>query len=149
MTRIYGYAETLYSLIPEALETTEYCEGMAVPGFVDGQVLPNPYQDEDGNHSPIGQVLCSMGVDVDWLEQMSFRHVRDCEDTEDPDEPCVVCAEGADNSIYTEWVQQWMAEEYDIAFSDAALDLLWDAEKSGLTLAEWLEVQKERTSEEF
>lgn len=144
MTRIFGYAETLYNLVPEALENTEYCEGMAVPGFVEGQVLPNPYQDTDGNHSPIGQVLCYMGVEVDWLELIASKHVRDCLDDEDPDEPCVVCAEGADNSIYTEWVQQWLAEEYDISFTEEALDLLWSAETSGLTLDEFLEVQRQR-----
>lgn len=144
MTRIYGYAETLYDLMPEAVETTEYCMGTAVPGFVYGQVLPNPYQDHEGNHSPIGQVLCSMGVDVDWLEQMAIRHVRDCDETEDPDEPCVVCAEGADNSIYTAWVQAFFEEEYEFRFTEEALDLLWDAEKSGLTLDEWLAVQAER-----
>lgn len=143
MTRIYGYAEMLYNLMPTAAED-DVCPGRAIPGFVEGQVLPNPYTTEQGDHSPIGQVLCSMGVDVEWLEQMSIRHVRDCEDTEDPDEPCVVCAEGADNSIYMVWVQQWLAEEYDIAFSDAAHDLLWSAETSGLTLNEFLVVQRLR-----
>lgn len=145
MTRIYGYAETLYALMPNAIDDTrEFCSGRAVPGFVVGQVLPNPYVDDGGNHSPIGQVLCSMEVDTEYLEDMSTRHVRDCEDTEDPDEPCVVCAEGADNSIYTAWVQQWLADEYDIAFTEEALDLLWSAETSGLTLEEFLAVQKQR-----
>ena len=142
MTRIYGYAETLYALMPNAVEdTAEMCSGVAVPGFVEGQVLPNPYVDDDGNHSPIGQVLCSMGVEVDYLERSATEHVRYCDETEDPDEPCVICAEGADNSIYTEWVQQWLAEEEDISFTEEALDLLWSAEMSGLTLEGWLEEQ--------
>lgn len=137
MTRIYGYAETLYNLMPEANQAD--CPAEQVPGFVEGRVLPNPYMDDAQRHSPVGQVLCSMGVHVEELEDMSTRHVRDCNDTEDPDEPCVVCAEGADNSIYTQWVQDWLAAEYDISFTEAALDILWEAETSGLTLAEWLE----------
>lgn len=138
MTRIYGYAETLYDLMPRAA-STNFCEGTPVPGFVEGQVLPNPYVDDDGNHSPIGLVLCYLEVDTEYLEDMSTRHVRDCEDADDPDEPCVVCAEAADNSIYTTWVRGWLAEEYDISFTEQALDILWEAETSGLTLDEFLE----------
>lgn len=138
MTRIYGYAETLYNLMPKAIDQPSWAG--SVPGFVAGQVVPNPYVDENNNYSPVGQVLeRSLHVDVWTLEDMSTRHIRDCEDTEDPDEPCVVCAEGADNSIYTAWVQQWLAEEYDIAFTEEALDLLWSAETSGLTLEGYLE----------
>lgn len=137
MTRIYGYAETLYDLMPRAAATA-FCGGTPVPGFVEGQVLPNPYVDSQGDHSPIGLVLCYLEVDTEYLEDMSTRHVRDCEDTEDPDEPCVVCAEGADNSLYTDWVQQWLAEEHDVSFTEEALDLLWSVETSGLTLDEWL-----------
>jgi hypothetical protein len=144
LPRVYTYYETLYRLMPDAVWITEMCEGEAVPGIVAGQVLPNPYQDEYGNHSPIGQVLCSMGVEVDYLERMATEHVRYCDETEDPDEPCVVCAEGADNSIYTQWVQDYLAEEYDISFTEEALDLLWSAETSGLTLSEWLELQSQR-----
>ncbi len=138
MTRLYTEYEVRYVLMPEAVSQPSWAG--SVPGFVEGQVMPNPYVDENNNYSPVGQVLeRSLDVDVWTLEDMATKHVRLCDDTEDPDEPCVVCAEGADNSIYSQWVQDWLAEEYDISFTEEALDLLWSAETSGLTLDDWLE----------
>jgi hypothetical protein len=145
LTDVYTEYEVRYNLMPTANQC--WPEDMQVPGFKQNG-MPNPYYSEPvigrPKFTPVGMVLLDLFVDVEELENMATRHVRDCNDTEDPDEPCVVCAEGADNSIYTKWVQKWLAEKYNIGFTEEALDLLWSAETSGLTLDEWLTVQAQR-----
>lgn len=104
-------------------------------GTVDGQFQNNPYVAGE-RFTPIGLVLHWLGVDVEAIETTSERHVRLCRN---PD--CFICSEeggGADTSIYARWVQNAIKDDADVTFTDDALDLLWSAEISGLTLRQWL-----------
>ena len=141
MPRIYTYPTTL-NYMRQAAEF--YARDIQVYGVAADGLSWNPYmerREEDGSsryhYSPVGAALSLINVDLSAVEEISERHNRLCADMD-----CKICSEEggyADTSLYAPWVQDWL-EERDVVFTDRALDLLWQAECSGLALYEWLEI---------
>lgn len=147
MTRIYGYNETLAILRGAGRYTRQdnqvfgvSADGTAWNPYYARKMVSADYQYAD-QFSPVGLFLFWIGLDPAELDNISDRHNYLCADMN-----CWVCSEEGgygDTSLYSKWVVLWL-EEQDVALTEEARDLLWQAERSGLALYEWLEVQHDR-----
>lgn len=138
MVRVYGYNETLSIMRGAAKYITKECQ---VYGVSRSGMQWNPYVtvfDTTTEWSPVGMVLQWMGANPFAIEAISQDHIDNCTEAQ---EDCHICDPrrgNGDTSLYSAWVQDLLAEDYDISFTEEAMDLLWEAETSGQPLWEWL-----------